>query len=201
MYILYILDMEKIKLEKPKLTEKMKKEAVKKFFLLDSAVQRKHFSDSMSPKYLYWDKVKYRVPPKGLTPEGAWVAAREMRSLFSRDTFLLQENGKPFTFLLLPTSDKWHHEIDTAIGGGIFASYSTISEQNKQHFLSNGLIEEAIASSQLEGANTTRKAARKMILEKREPSNRGERMIINNLNAMQLIEDDFKNRDLAEASR
>ena len=190
--------MDKIRLEKPKVNAKMKKKALQKFSALDTHIQRKYFFDSVYPKYLYWDKVKHRVPPKGLEPQESWVATREMRSLFSRDTFLHQENGKPFTFLSLPDSDKWHHKIDTAIGGGIFAPYSTLSDQNKQKFLSNGLIEEAIASSQLEGANTSRKAARKMILEKKEPNNKGERMIINNYKAMQLIENDFKDRELSE---
>jgi Fic family protein len=190
--------MDKIRLEKPKLSPKARKEAFRKFSALDTKLQRKCFFDSIHPKYLYWDKIKHRVPPKGLTPQEAWIAARDMRSLFSRDTFLHQESGKPFTFFSLPDSDKWHHKIDTAIGGGIFAPYSTLSDQNRQRFLSSGLIEEAIASSQLEGANTSRKAAKKMILEKREPTNKSERMIINNYKAMRLIEDDFKDKELSE---
>jgi Fic family protein len=190
--------MDKIRLEKPSLKTEAKKKAGQKFFELPSEIQRKYFFDLIHPKYLFWDKVKYRTPPEGLSSLEYWTAAREMRRVFSQDTFLKQENGKPFSFLSPPDSERWHNRIDTAIGGGIFAPYSLLSEQNKQKFLSHGLIEEAIASSQLEGANTSRKAAKKMILEKKEPVNRGERMIINNYKAMQLIEEELKNKELSQ---
>lgn len=195
--MLYTLTMERISLEKPKLTLKDRKNALQKFSASNKSEQRRYFLKLMSPKYLYWDKAKHYSIPHGLTPEESWTAIRAMRTLFSRDTFLLQENGEPFTFLTLPESEKWHHRIDTAIGGNLFASFSTFSEQKKQKFLMNGIIEEAIASSQLEGANTSRKVAKKMILEKREPRNKGERMIINNYRAMQLIEEDYKNKELS----
>jgi Fic family protein len=42
------------------------------------------------------------------------------------------------------------------------------------------LQEEAITSSQLEGAATTHKVAKHMLREQREPRNKGERMILNN---------------------
>jgi Fic family protein len=190
--------MEQIRLEKPRLDTAHKKKAAQKFLALDTDIQRKYFFSLTHPKYLYWDKVKHRSAPKGLRSDEAWVAVRDMRHFFSQETFLRRESGDPFSFFSLPESDKWHHKIDTAIGGGIFAPYSMLSEQNKQKFLSHGLIEEAIASSQLEGANTSRKAAKKMILEKREPGSRGERMIINNYRVMRLIEEDFKDRELSE---
>lgn len=79
----------------------------------------------------------------------------------------------------------------------MFAPYQMLSEQNKQKFLTRGIIEEAIASSQLEGANTTRKVAKNMILQKREPRNQAERMIINNYKTMQMIEQDWKHRKMS----
>ncbi len=42
------------------------------------------------------------------------------------------------------------------------------------------MIEEAITSSQLEGATTTRSVAKKMIRERRKPKNKHEQMILNN---------------------
>src|SRR5690606_27707757 len=47
--------------------------------------------------------------------------------------------------------------------------------------------EEAITSSQLEGASTSRKVAREMIRSGRSPRNRSEKMILNNFHAMQRI--------------
>jgi Fic family protein len=49
------------------------------------------------------------------------------------------------------------------------------------------LIEEAITSSQLEGAVTTRDVAKKMLVEQRRPSNRSEQMIVNNYATMNHI--------------
>ncbi len=48
-------------------------------------------------------------------------------------------------------------------------------------------MEEAIASSQLEGATTTRKVAKEMLRKNRSPSNHSERMIVNNYQTMSFI--------------
>lgn len=57
----------------------------------------------------------------------------------------------------------------------------------QQRYLVNSLIEEAVRSSQLEGANTTRRAAKDMIRSGRPPQDRSERMILNNFRALQFI--------------
>ena len=57
-----------------------------------------------------------------------------------------------------------------------------------QYYISS-LIEEAITSSQLEGAATTRKIAKEMIKSGRAPSDRSEQMIFNNFKTMQKIGD------------
>lgn len=49
------------------------------------------------------------------------------------------------------------------------------------------MIEEAISSSQLEGASTTRDVAREMIRQNRDPTDKSEQMILNNYHAMQFI--------------
>ena len=49
------------------------------------------------------------------------------------------------------------------------------------------MIEEAITSSQLEGAATTREAAKEMLREGRPPRDRSEKMILNNYQTMQMI--------------
>jgi Fic family protein len=56
-------------------------------------------------------------------------------------------------------------------------------------------MEEAIASSQIEGATVTRKIAKRMLREKRKPVNKDERMILNNYITMKEIIK-IKNQDL-----
>lgn len=59
----------------------------------------------------------------------------------------------------------------------------TADDQARQHWLVNSLMEEAIRSSQLEGASTSRAVAKEMLKSGRQPSNRSERMIVNNYEA------------------
>jgi Fic family protein len=54
-------------------------------------------------------------------------------------------------------------------------------------YLYSSLIEESIASSQIEGAATTREVAKDMIVSERPPRTHDEKMILNNFYAMQFI--------------
>jgi Fic family protein len=58
-------------------------------------------------------------------------------------------------------------------------------------------MEEAIASSQLEGAATSRQEAKKMLREGRKPINKSEQMILNNYISMKAIEDSYKDREMS----
>lgn len=54
----------------------------------------------------------------------------------------------------------------------------------RERYVINSLIEEAITSSQLEGAATTRKVAKEMLRTGRKPRTRDELMILNNYRGM-----------------
>lgn len=64
-------------------------------------------------------------------------------------------------------------------------------ESARTQYLVNSLIEEAIRSSQLEGATTSHAAAKEMIRSGRKPMDRSERMILNNYRAMEFIREDL----------
>jgi Fic family protein len=76
--------------------------------------------------------------------------------------------------------------MDLELGGKMLTSGQT--NDNHQKFVARGLLEEAIASSQLEGASTTRRVAKAMIAEQRAPRNTSEQMIYNNFVTMRYIE-------------
>lgn len=158
----------------------------------------KYLQDINEPKYLYWDDVKYKQTPDGLSPEETWFLARQLRSLVSSSTSIKTEKGNSFKWIKLPCVDEFLHKIDISSGGQVFASIDTLAGANRQKFLSRGILEEAIASSQLEGAHTTRNVAKLMIADKREPRNKDEQMILNNYNAILKIDEDFKNKPLSE---
>lgn len=63
----------------------------------------------------------------------------------------------------------------------------TTDSQARDRYLVNSLTEEAIRSSQLEGATTSRLVAKELLRSGREPRDRSERMIYNNYLALQYM--------------
>ncbi len=80
--------------------------------------------------------------------------------------------------------------------GGTLQSENLIPTQEKDRYLVNSIMEEAIASSQIEGAVTTRKVAREMLEKNQQPKNKSEQMISNNYNTMKWIVKN-KNQDMS----
>lgn len=177
------------KIDKSKIFEKLEQIGQENFKSL--------FEKANEPVYLYWNDVKYKQIPKELRPEEFWFLIKQFRSLSSKETDIKTTNGDTFKWMRLSYIDEFLHKIDISSGGQVFATSESISESNKQKFLSRGIIEEAIASSQLEGAHTTRQAAKKMLAEKREPRNKDEYMILNNYNTMIKLDEIYKNQELS----
>src|SRR3989338_10772937 len=151
------------------------------------------------PRYLYWDELRYKEMPEDLTPEETWYLVKQARTILSRPTPITSEKGDYFRWIRLPYTEEFLHKIDVSSGGQIFTTMDVLSDANRQKYISRGILEEAIASSQLEGAHTTRQAAKKMITEKRKPRNKDEQMILNNYNTIVKIDEDYKNQSLSEA--
>jgi Fic family protein len=126
------------------------------------------------------------------------MLVRFYRDLSSIKTLIKAKNGEKFRWFKDFSTDKKLHEIDMFVGGKIFPE-SRIPTEKKETYIRRGVIEEAIASSQLEGAHTSRKAARKLILEKRKPQSESEKMIINNYRLMSKIEELYKDQNLSES--
>ncbi len=59
------------------------------------------------------------------------------------------------------------HEVDIHGGGELKSTAQVANPDTRDTYLINSLIEEAITSSQLEGAATTRKVAKEMLRQKR----------------------------------
>lgn len=140
--------------------------------------------------YLYWDKVKY-MTPQGVTPSALWHAVKIRRSLnvvqitFGKHSFYFTITGKMQALL---------HEFDMNFGGNI-GSKTIIPEKDSTQYLISSIMEEAIASSQMEGASTTRKVAKDMLRKQTKPINKSQQMILNNYNTIRYLVD-HKNLDL-----
>lgn len=126
-------------------------------------------------KYLYWDKVKYKTPA-GVDPITFWYAVKVKRNIVAKRFTL---GNRTFKFAVTNKMLELLHLLDLNLGGTL-GTQGIIPERDKKFYLINSIMEEAIASSQMEGASTTRKVAKEMLRKQLKPKNRGQQMIYNN---------------------
>ena len=157
-----------------------------------------YFNRITNDEYLYWDKAKYLAEGYSLKPSELWYIARQIRKISSTPTPILSEDGVHFSWYRPIYTDKLLREIDMYTGGSFLTEKTAAAQENeRQKYLTRGIVEESIASSQLEGADTTSKYAKKMITENIRPRTKGEQMIMNNYRVMRHIENDYKDRELS----
>jgi Fic family protein len=143
--------------------------------------------------YVHWDKLRHVTPPKGLTVEEWWMAIRMGRALTRLP--LADTTGQAFGYQTPPQAQRLLHYIDQHCSGEIkMAEVVTTDHQAQRQYLVSSLMEEAIRSSQLEGATTTRRIAKELLRSGRKPRDRSERMILNNYRALQFMRDDMGDR-------
>jgi Fic family protein len=141
-------------------------------------------------EYPYWEEWKYKTNKWGVKSEKIWSCVKSHRR-GSRKIYLSSLPGFSFSLNTPPVLQEYLHTMDMNLGGNL-QSESIIPSEDKDRYLISSIMEEAIASSQLEGAATTRKVAREMLEKDKKPQNRSERMIMNNYETMQWI---VKNKD------
>ena len=145
---------------------------------------RDFIESTNEPDYLYWDKAKYKPTPGGLSHEQAWFAVKLSRLFRFQPAPIKRDDGKLFQWVKLSGFEKFCHEFDMNTGGELLTSISDLKREERQRLISKGIMDEAIASSQLEGADTGREYARKMLREGIKPRNQADRMILNNHNLL-----------------
>jgi Fic family protein len=143
-------------------------------------------------RYLHWDKLRHLDPPGELSREEWWLGLKATRAAEARLLPWNDKDGTPFRFGLPDLVLRRLHRVDQRASGEIAMDEVVTSEkQAGQRFLVNSLMEEAIRSSQLEGATTSRRVAKEMLRTGREPRDRGERMIANNYRALQFVREEM----------
>jgi len=139
-------------------------------------------------RYLHWDELRHRPAPEGLSHEQLWAAVRMARQSQLRPLpLLLDKHGRPMCFAMPEPILRLLSYIDKNAAEQISLPDQVVSAHDRDQYIVHSLIEEAITSSQLEGASTTRLVAEAMLREGRKPQDRSERMIFNNFRAMQWI--------------
>lgn len=145
--------------------------------LKDNAILEK--VGEFNKKYLYWSELRYKTKDEK-EQKYLWTLMKLFRSY---------ENipYKPIELKYANTQEinKKLHRFDKFLAGNIETQSKDLGLETR--YIISSLMEEAIASSILEGAVTTRKVAKEMLRQKRKPKNRGEQMVLNGYETMQII--------------
>lgn len=139
--------------------------------------------DKINDGYEYWDKVKYKKPlPKGVTPEILWSYVKASRlqgrmNIWPKYGVKLQVTNQMQRFC---------HDFDMQFGS-FFESDNPAAKAEKMQYQTYSRMEEAIYSSMMEGASTTRRIAKEMLVRGISPKDKSQQMIYNNYQTMQYI--------------
>jgi Fic family protein len=144
---------------------------------------------SVSGRYLHWDSLRHKQPPAGLSSEEWWMGVKLARQQMMQPTDLEDVNGGRFGLAMVGPLLAGLRHVDQHTSGRITVSEQVTNPDTRRSYLVNSLIEEAITSSQLEGATTSRRVAKEMLRSGRPPKDRSEQMIVNNYRAMNYVRD------------
>jgi Fic family protein len=144
-------------------------------------------------RYQHFDKLRFRIPA-GLDHDLVWSLVKLARERQLIEVISLGDLAHLCKLLLTPAIQVAVSECDRhTTGAALEWMSSKIGEQQHVAYLLNDLIEdEAISSSQLEGAATTTKVAKDLLKRQRGPRTPDEKMILGNYRMMQFA---WKNRD------
>ena len=138
-------------------------------------------------KYLHWDKLRHLKPPEGFSHDEWWAALKLRRQVQAKLVPLRDSRGNPFVYSTVDPVGEILQKIDQGAGGLIRMPDQVANPDTKDQYYVDSLIREAITSSQLEGAATTRTVAKEMIRTGRPPRDKSEQMILNNFFTMRRI--------------
>ncbi|MBN2377665.1 MAG: Fic family protein [Sedimentisphaerales bacterium] len=144
-------------------------------------------SPLVKDKYHHWDKIRYYDPPGNFSSKEWWLGIKYRRQELSRVIPLNDRQGFPFKFAKIDYIEEASYKITQNSAGSIQMPEQITNPQTRDQYYISSLIQEAITSSQIEGAATTRQVAKEMIRSGRKPRDKSEQMIINNYLAMELI--------------
>lgn len=153
-----------------------------------------------TPKYKSWKEIKKSTHiPRGMNAEEAFYFLTFFRKTASKQTPIKNKEGKYFIWEELSRFrfffEGFAKDFGTHISkSDIFGEKKDL--QRKKIF--EGIIDESIASSQMEGAIITREEGRKLLKSGRTPKTNSEKMVCNNYKTILKIENDWKHISMSE---
>lgn len=138
--------------------------------------------EKINDSYDYWDTVKYKKCPDGCDARQLWAYVKGERV---KGHILVWEKFG-ITLSVTNRMQRMCHEFDMNFGGA-WGANAILPDDGKERYLVSSLMEEAIYSSQMEGAATTRKVAKEMLRKKITPRDKSQQMIANNYQTIRFI--------------
>ena len=147
--------------------------------IVNSAEAKELFRNA-NQEYWPWEDFKHKAQNLKFRPEELWCTLKLLRSSFMNTLPLTDVRGMSFRFWLPDRTQENLHHIDQSGGGRSLLEEASFLPEAKEQYMVSSLMEEAIASSQIEGAATTRRVAKEMLRKNLKPRDRSEQMIVNN---------------------
>lgn len=148
------------------------------------------FAQRHAAKYYHWHKLSRIARDDKIDPLAAWAVIRFGRMSQAKRLPLRGEGTNPLFFVPTGLVQLECMRIDQELASGIPGGVDRpLGADARTRYVVSSMMDEAIASSQIEGASTLHRVAKQMLREGREPKNLSERMIINNYNAMKMVRD------------
>lgn len=166
--------------------------------MVDVLMNEKHYLplspiiEKANNEYEHWKSLKYKKLPDGFSASDLWKCVKASR-MSNRQIVWPRYNVSLSTTSLM---QQLCHHFDMNFGG-TWGNDTLLHDENKTKYLISSLMEEAISSSQMEGAATTRKVAKEMLRKKISPKDKSQQMILNNYNTILYITE-HRNEPLSE---
>ncbi len=157
--------------------------------------QKDYIYKTENPVYMCFDKIRTLNLDKDISNKRFWFMIKQVRDIKKIYTPVKDEDGKYYSWINLPRFQEFLYKIDNDHKNNFF-EFKDIDPRIRQKLLIRGIMEESIASSQLEGASTTRKVAKELLRSGRKPRNESEKMILNSYRAMREIEEIYYESNL-----
>ena len=135
-------------------------------------------------RYEHWDHLRHLTPPAGLDAEQWWLGIKLARNALKKELPLREKTGLPFSVALSDGLQRRLFMVARDAAGALRGTDAIPSAAMQERYLIRSLMEEAMTSSQLEGASTTTSIAKELLRSGRQPRDHSERMIVNNYLAM-----------------
>lgn len=150
---------------------------------MDLSADAINYAKEYNGRYLHWNDLKYREFGESNRVD-VWKLMKVARLMSYRYVRIadLELSYSPADDYIQRTL----HGIDSRIVSGSSIS-DGVDDKRRTTLSVSSMMEESIASSQLEGASTTTKLAKKLLRSDLQPQDDSQRMVVNNYRAMQLI--------------